>query len=332
MPRRARERGPRARAGRIAAAAQAACLLEATAFKPGNVSRGRDLPGLAYRDLVLSATCIGPAFRRLDALSVGSVILQAIRDTRRSVATNTNLGIVLLLAPLARAALLPGRGNLRARLRRALRGLTVSDARLAYRAIRLAGPGGLGRVRRQDVWREPTRTLLGCMRLARRRDAIAREYATGFRATFTVGLPALRDARARGAPPEPAIAQAFLTLLARAPDTLLARRHGRSAAGAVSREARSILAAGGALTKPGLARIVALDRRLRAARPPMNPGATADITAAVLFVALLEGEGQRTSTEAPRFSPRAETIAARGSTSRAIPRNRSSSRSSAAKA
>ena len=332
MPRRARERGPRARADRIAAAAQAACLLEATVSKPGNVSRGRDLPALTYRDLVLSATCIGPAFRRLGARSVGTVVLQAIRDTRRSVGTNTNLGIVLLLAPLARAALLPGRGDLRARLRRVLGSLTVSDARQVYRAIRLADPGGLGRVRRQDVSREPTRTLLGCMRLARRRDAIAREYATGFRATFTVGLPALREARAHGVPAERAIAQVLLTLLGRAPDTLLARRHGQHAARAVSREARSILAAGGALTRRGLGKIEALDRRLRAARPPLNPGATADITAAVLFVALLEGEGQPASTEAPRFSPRAATTAARGSTSSATLRSRSSSRSSAAKA
>jgi triphosphoribosyl-dephospho-CoA synthase len=331
----ASQRGPEVRqptgAKRIAAAAQAACLLEATVPKPGNVSRGKDLPGLSYRDLLLSATCIGPAFGRLATKRVGRVILEAIRDTRRRVGTNTNLGIVLLLAPLARAALLRG-GGLRVRLRRVLRGLNVADARDAYRAIRLADPGGLGRAPQEDVSGEPRRSLLGCMRLAGRRDAIAREYATGYRATFVCGLKALRAARRRGAPPRRAIIQTFLALLARAPDTHLMRRHGPRAACAVSREARSILANGGALTARGRRLIAALDRRLRSARPPLNPGATADLTAAVLFVALLEGDGQRRSTEAPRLRPRTQQSAARGSARAATSRRRASSRSSAANA
>src|SRR2546422_228060 len=92
------------RAGMIAAAAQTACLMDVMAPKPGNVGRGRDLPGLTYRDFVLSAYAIGPAFRRHARGRTGRLILEAIRTTRRHVATNTNLGIVLLLAPLARAA------------------------------------------------------------------------------------------------------------------------------------------------------------------------------------------------------------------------------------
>lgn len=319
-------------ADQVAAAAQAACLLEATVPKPGNASPGHDLPGLSYRDLLLSATSIGPAFRRLGTRRVGRVILDAIRATRRHVQTNTNLGIVLLLAPLARAALLRDGGRLRRRLSRVLRRLDVADARDAYRAIRLAEPGGLGRVRTEDISREPRRRLLDCMRLARRRDAIAREYATSFRAVFTVGLPALRAARAAGAPPRRAIVQTFLTLLARTPDTLLQRRHGPGTARAVSREARSILAIGGALTARGRRRIAALDRRLRAERPPQNPGTTADLTAAVLFVALLEGDRQSRFIAASRFSPRTSSRTAPGTVRRAIAPRRVSSRSSPANA
>ncbi|HEX9427511.1 MAG TPA: triphosphoribosyl-dephospho-CoA synthase [Candidatus Polarisedimenticolia bacterium] len=271
-----------------AAAAQIACLLDVAAPKPGNVSRGRDLPGLTYRDLVLSATAIGPAFRDAGRRRVGDLVLDAIRRTRRVVDTNTNLGIVLLLAPLARAAARRGPAALRRRLAAVLGDLDLRDARLAYRAIRLAGAGGLGRVPAQDVARAPTGTLLACMRLAAGRDAVAREYATGFRTTFTISLPTIRRLRARRLDPARAIAQTFLTILAGRPDTLIARRHGTEAAERASREAASALRAGGMLTARGRRKVAALDRRLRASRPPQNPGATADLTVAGLMALLLE--------------------------------------------
>jgi triphosphoribosyl-dephospho-CoA synthase len=274
----------------IAAAAQTACLLDVMAPKPGNVSRGHDLPGLTYRDFVLSAHAIGPAFSRFARGRVGRLVLEAVRATRRHVGTNTNLGIILLLAPLARAALLTG-GRFRDRVRRALDGLDTRDARDAYRAMRMAGPGGLGRVDRQDVRATPTVSLLECMRLAEGRDAIAREYATGFGTTLGVGLPALRRLRDRHVPLPQAIAQTYLTLLAHAPDTLIARRHGQAAARRVARQARQALAAGGFLTERGRTASERLDHRLRANRPPLNPGATADLTVATIFLWLLGDEG-----------------------------------------
>src|SRR3989442_3352432 len=182
------------RAGMIAAAAQTACLMEVQATRRGNVARGRDLAGLTYRDFVLSAHAIGPAFRRNARRRAGRLILEAVRTTRRHVATNTNLGIVLLLAPLALAAAAT-RGTFRDRLARVLRDLDLRDARDAYRAIRMAEPGGLGRVAAQDVRAGPTVPLLECIRLAAGRDAVAREYATGFESTLSIGLPALRRQR-----------------------------------------------------------------------------------------------------------------------------------------
>ena len=126
----------------------------------------------------------------------------AVDATARWAPSNTNLGIVLLLAPLAKAALLGGRrGRTFARpicagvLDRAT---TVDDAREVYAAIRLANPGGLGRASDQDVAREPTQTLRDVMRLAADRDGIAREYDTAFATTFDIGVPALRQARADG--------------------------------------------------------------------------------------------------------------------------------------
>ena len=149
----------------------------------------------------------------------------------------------------------------------------LRDARDVYRAIRMAEPGGLGRVASQDVRTDPTVPLLDCMRLAAGRDAVAREYATGFETTISIGLPALRRQRDRHAPLPAAIAQTYLVLLAAAPDTLISRRHGAAAARAVRRGARQVLRAGGFLTGRGRAMAERLDRDLRACHPPRNPGA-----------------------------------------------------------
>ncbi len=91
-------------ADEIAWAAQIACLLEVNAWKPGNVTRLQDFPDCCFEDFSLSAVAIGPAFLEATHKPVGMTILRAVRDTHRLVDTNTNLGMVLLLAPLAKAA------------------------------------------------------------------------------------------------------------------------------------------------------------------------------------------------------------------------------------
>jgi triphosphoribosyl-dephospho-CoA synthase len=285
----------------VAAAAETACLLEASAPKPGNVSPGRERPGLTYRDVVVSAEILGQTFRRgAGRWRVGRLVHETIAASRAQVGTNTHLGIVLLLAPLAKAALRRGKEDLRGRLRRVLDDLDRDDARRAYAAIRMARPGGLGRVPRQDVRRPPSVTLLEAMRLAAARDAVAREYATGYETTFTIGAPAIDRARRSGARLRQAIVVAFLEILAARPDTLVERRHGRSAARRVSREAAKALEAGGPLRPEGRRLLERLDRRLRRATPAINPGASADVVAASLFVWLLSGAESGASSRTSR--------------------------------
>jgi triphosphoribosyl-dephospho-CoA synthase len=179
--------------------------------------------------------------------------------------------------------------GLREAVRRSLGATTVHDAREAYAAIRLASPGGLGQADAQDVADEPTLTLLDVMRLAADRDGIAREYATGFETTFGTGVPALERARADGLSWDNAIVETFLTLLAAAPDTHVARRGGQALAADVSRRARTALAAGGVRSTTGLRAIDEMDRGLRDEQNTANPGTTADLTAAAIFVVLLQG-------------------------------------------
>ncbi len=195
----------------VAQAGRLACLAEAAVEKPGNVSPAAAFADTTYEDFVASAGAIGPALAGAGSAGVGETVLRAVRDTRLRVATNTNLGIVLLLAPLAKAAAGDGAAQgLRRAVARVLRQLTVDDARLAYEAIRLASPGGIGRVDRHDVAQAAVDvTLREAMLQAAERDSVAREYATDFEVTFTLGVPALRAAweggagAAGGAPPAP---------------------------------------------------------------------------------------------------------------------------------
>jgi triphosphoribosyl-dephospho-CoA synthase len=271
----------------VAALAQLACLLEVSAPKPGNVSPGRHFADLTYEDFLMSAVAIGPTFARIGDQELGATIRQAVEVTACWAGTNTNLGIVLLLAPLAKAAASTTGGDLRSALRRVLEQTTVDDAREVYAAIRRARPGGLGQSDTQDVAGEPDVTLLDAMRLAADRDGIAREYATDFEVTFDRGAPALARARGDGLSWSDAIVETYLSLLAAGIDTHIVRRTGLAAAERVSMLAREALNAGGVRTDEGKQAVDAMDRAMRDARNSHNPGTTADLTAAAIFVTLI---------------------------------------------
>lgn len=276
------------RRAEIVLLAQAACVIEASAPKPGNVSPGRDFDDTRFEDFVRSALAIGPALARAPEAGVGATVLDAVRDTRRVVSVNTNLGIILLLAPLACAACSPEGGSLRERLSAVLAALTVADAQAVHAAIRLVNPGGLGQAAAEDVRREPTRTLRETMGLAAERDTIAREYVTDYDVIFRITVPAVQRARAAGLGEVGAALEGYLATLAEVPDTLIARKEGEEAARAVSARAREVLASGAASSPARIRAQEAFDAELRDRGNRLNPGTTADVVAAGLFVVMVE--------------------------------------------
>jgi triphosphoribosyl-dephospho-CoA synthase len=273
---------------RIAAAATLACALEACAEKVGNVTPTRGFADARFEDFARSAQALGAAVAGAAPGRVGRTVYQAVSATQRVAPSNTNLGMALLLAPLAAAARAPRAAGIRRRLARVLRELSVNDARWAYRAIRLARPGGLGRTDAADVRRPPAVTLRQAMRLAAPRDTVAAEYARGFAVTFELGLAGLRRALRRGLGLLDAIAQTHLELMARVPDTLISRKAGAAAAARVAARARAVVRAGGLGTRRGQAAARRLDRDLRRHGNRLNPGTSADLVAAALFVWLLD--------------------------------------------
>jgi triphosphoribosyl-dephospho-CoA synthase len=267
--------------------AQIACLVEVTAVKPGNVHRFADLPGLNLAHFLLSATAIAEPLDRARNQGVGRTVLEAINATRRVVATNTNLGIVLLLAPLAAVA----EGTpLADGVEAVLAATTVEDARHVYHAIRMAQPGGLGEVADQDVTGEPTITLRAAMTLAAERDLIAGQYANGFREVLDEALPVLKESLGAGRPLETAVVAAYLHVLARYPDSLIARKYGLTQAIDVSRRAGGLLEAGWPGRQEARRLCEEFDAWLRHPSNRLNPGTTADLVTAALYAALREGE------------------------------------------
>ncbi len=170
---------PGARSASKGVQATLACLWEATAPKPGNVYRGADFDDLTYADFVTSAAVIGPILNETPPLGVGATVLAAVAATRDAVGTNTNLGMMLLITPLAAAAM---DRPLSEGVAEVLRDLSVEDANQVYAAIRLAQPGGLGRVDNADVNAPEALqiTLREAMALAAGRDLVARQYVNDF--------------------------------------------------------------------------------------------------------------------------------------------------------
>ncbi len=360
--------------------AQLACILEVMARKAGNVHPGRAFDDLTHRDFLASAAAIVPAMDSDETL--GRMILHAVEATRAVVSSNANLGIILLLAPLAAATRAESLGSgiersevmneapalnspplgpalnspplgkggkgessepkrmsrnrdnsedsvccnsspdrevasdppypplprgggrrlplpeckvpmleenrhyFRTLLKAVLAATTVADSVDVYRAIRLANPGGLGSVNQEDIGNEPTKPLRDVMALAADRDLVARQYANGFREVWEAGVPLLTEDWQKHGTLERAIVRCQLGLMAAYPDTLILRKAGSEEARLSSVRAAEVLDAGWPDTVAGRRAFAEFDAWLRADGRRRNPGATADLVTACLFVAL----------------------------------------------
>ncbi len=271
--------------------AQLACIWEATARKPGNIHRFQDFEETTFVDLLLSAAAVAPVLETARERRVGETILEGIRATRQVVNTNTNLGILLLLAPLATV---PLDYDLHSALKKVLQQLDGADTRAVYEAIRLANPGGLGRVGDQDVSQEPTKSLGEVMVLSADRDMVARQYVTGFSEIINGGVPALLQALGQRPPLslEESIIYCHLHLMAQYPDSLIGRKCGQAEAAEAAARAAQVRTRFWENRQARWEELGKLDGWLREKGNARNPGTTADLVTACLFIALREGSIQ----------------------------------------
>ena len=284
----------------VAAAVWRACIEELEAPKPGNVSFGSPGHGMTADHFVASARCTADVLGT-PGLSLGERVLGSIEATHAAVGCNTNLGIVLLCAPLAQAALDADRDRpLRVGLARALEGASVEDTECVFAAIRLAQPAGLGESARHDVRSSAAAPLLSVMREAEHRDRVARQYARCFEDVFDHGLPVLARNRARWPGPQ-AVVALYLAFLARFKDSHIQRKLGNVAARRVRLEALRLVERLDASESSELdfEVLASFDRSLKSRR--INPGTSADLTVATLLAGkLLDERGNRVAARRAR--------------------------------
>lgn len=279
----------------ITQAVHQSCLTEIQAFKPGNVSVHSNGHGMEADDFIRSAALISPVMG-MPELNVGERILQSVQLTMSQVGCNTNLGIILLCAPLAQAAFSrqPDQ-DLQTALRHVLNGLTEEDASLAFEAIALANPGGLGETNEHDVRDAATITLLEAMQISADRDRIAWQYAHAYEDIFAMGLNRLRMQllRWRNVPDRLAWASVvcYLEFMTAFPDSHIVRKFDLDTATDVQKRTESVASQLKECDNPVVAKDVLRRYDAQLKREGVNPGTSADLTVASLvtlhLVALL---------------------------------------------
>ncbi|MDH3637160.1 MAG: triphosphoribosyl-dephospho-CoA synthase [Gammaproteobacteria bacterium] len=282
---------------RVESAYRRACRLDVEAYKPGNVSLFAAGHGMRGEDFLESAEASAAAMGD-PRVALGERIFRAVTATRTAVGCNTNLGIILLAAPLVQDLLGEASGGtLDERVKRVLSGTTLEDADWVYQAIRLAKPGGLGRADVHDVREAPDVTLRDAMQAVAERDRIAYLYTTDFSDIFEYGVPRFTELYGRWGDEGWAATGLYLEWLTRVPDSHIVRKHGLTAARWVAARAAGLWERLQSRTYPQglLKELYALDDEFK--QVGVNPGTTADMTVASALAVELEqlcGSGRQT--------------------------------------
>ena len=285
--------------------AQIASVLEVSGHpKPGNVHRTQDFSDMAFEDFLLSGIAIGNIMAKTASygfdlrktpekwgkIGLGNLILEAVTETDRWVANNTNLGIIMLLTPICAAAGMTNNINdLRSKIDQILRLTTPKDAVHLYQSINIADAGGMGEQEELDVGSDSsTQKLLDeninmfhVLEMSSEWDCLSYELTHQMPVTFDLGFPLFNKIKTKHGI-NIATVQTFLTILSKVPDTLISRKYGEKKAKEVSLQAKSVLEEGGILTENGKKLLEQFDQRL--IENDLNPGTTADFTASSIMI------------------------------------------------
>jgi len=296
----------------VAQIAQIASVLEVSGHpKPGNVHRTQDFDDMVFEDFLISSILIGSAMKKsaarglkykdkpdlLHKIKLGALIREAVLETDKWIANNTNLGIVMLLTPLSAACGMSIEfKDLRKNIDRIMKATTPEDAVNLYDAINIADAGGMGEVENLDVGSDKAIeelikkdiNMYHVLDISSEWDLLSYELTNKMPVTFRLGFPVFKQIKAiHGI--NKATVQTFLTILAKHPDTLISRKYGYEVAKKVSDNAKAILKEGGILTDIGSPMLEEFDRQLL--EDKLNPGTIADLTASSIMAALLDEFG-----------------------------------------
>ncbi|MGN0177667.1 MAG: triphosphoribosyl-dephospho-CoA synthase [Methanobrevibacter sp.] len=283
----------------IAKMAQIASALEVSGYpKPGNVHRTRDYEDMEFEDFIISGIVIGDTIREactdvdVENPKLGKFILQAVAETDRWIKNNTNLGIVMMITPIAvAAAISKSFDEIRENIKVLMANTSVDDACNLYDAISIADAGGMGDQDEYDVasgnakneLRENKQTMFDVLKISAPWDMLAREMTSDMPAVFEIGYPTYHKLSKEKSKNESCVLT-FLTILSQVPDTLISRKYGSDEALKISMMTRDLLNIKDESDFED--KVKEFDEFLF--KNKYNPGTTADLTAASIFVSYLK--------------------------------------------
>lgn len=286
-------------ADEIAKIAQIASALEVSGYpKPGNVHRTRDYDDMEFEDFIISGIVIGDTIREaasnvdIENPQLGNYILKAVAETDRWIKNNTNLGIVMMITPIAAAASISSSfDEIRENIVKLMNNTSVDDACDLYDAINIADAGGMGDQDEYDVssdsakqeLRDNNQTMYDVLKISAPWDMLAREMTGDMPVVFEIGYPTYNELIKEKSKND-ACLLTFLTILSQVPDTLISRKYGSDDALKVSMMTRDLLNIKDSSDFKD--RLQEFDDYLY--KNKLNPGTTADLTAASIFVSYLK--------------------------------------------
>ena len=259
-------------------------ICDINALKPGNVGRHGAGHGMECADFIRRAQVVTPILCN-HRLRLGKRILDGVEATLAAVHCNTNLGMLLLIAPVVRVfEQLVSPEDFKDVIKPTLVSLGPQEAQDIFAAIRLANPGGLGKVDKYDVNSPLEIDIFSAMDAAKDRDLIALQYANGYREVVNLGIKCLQNYHNRWNSVEWAVVACYLMYMASFPDSHIRRKHGMEIAEQVRKKTVSVRERFTDCDNPGDAKDVLMifDRELKESE--INPGTCADLTIASLLL------------------------------------------------
>ena len=265
------------------------CDTEIKSLKPGNVHKYSEGHGMNLKDFLKSSLIISKCLTK-NNLDLGKKILISVNEIQNKIKKNTNLGIILMLSPIATIVQEEGvisKEELLKKIKSLIKKQNIKNSIPIFKAISLTSPGGLGFSKKYDVNELPNTNLYKAMEFAKKKDLIARQYCNGFEDIYKIGIPAYKKFYNKWGKVDWALTGVYLTFLKKFNDSHIVRNKGNKIATSIKKEAKKyyfFLKRNKNLTKIKK-KLLIFDKKLKSKR--INPGTTADLTVATLLLEIV---------------------------------------------
>ena len=264
------------------------CKKDIELIKPGNVnllSSHKDTKAQDYLDSAILSS--KELFNQ--NYSLGKRILESVNVTRSKVNVNTNLGIILLCAPVIQSYIDFNNLDLREGIKKTLSTTSIKDTHDLCAAINISSPGGLGDSDMYDTASYPNASIKQIMDYSQEYDRISYQYSHNFSDIFDFIIPKLEFLNQRYESLDISLSLLFIEILAKIPDSHISRKFGDKIAKKTSNNAHDLLKILDREYDPDYLAKALNNLDYEYKKKGINPGTTADLLVASLMIYKISG-------------------------------------------